>query len=105
MNPRYRMSDERWFELYGPDVGAAAVSMTDAGRLRAFNETVSMLEVRSGKVLGEPARAKCFSAFCENETGFRRLVDDAWKRGTRNACGLLIRMVESREHMDVREAA
>jgi len=99
VNGRAHLSDEAWFERYGAAVGAAAVSVADPERVRQFAALVALLEARTGKPLGEPGRARCFTAFCENERGFRRLVTEAGERGTRNAVGLLIRMVEAGEHI------
>ena len=101
MRERARLSDEIWFEKYGPSIGAAAVAVADPERVRAFNRAVAELETRAGKPLGEPGRGRCFAAFCESPDGFRRLVHEAGKRGTTNVLGLLVVMVAAREHRSV----
>jgi hypothetical protein len=99
---RMRLPDEVWFaEFYGSSVGAAAASIANPQLTAEFSALVSPLEKIAGKPLGEPGRQRCFAAFFENPDGFRRLVADAEKRGTRNAVGLLIRMVEAAEHREV----
>ena len=99
---RMRLPDEVWFAAHdGPNVGAAAASVANPELTSEFAQLVAPLEKRAGKPLGEPGRQKCFSAFFECPEGFRRLVADAERRGTRNAVGLLIRMVEVGEHREV----
>ena len=98
MSERRRMSDEAWFERYGPTVGASVVAVADPERVRTFNALVAPLEQAAGKALNQPGRGTCFAAFCEDEDGFRRRVDEAAERGTRNTLGLLIRMVQAGEH-------
>jgi hypothetical protein len=95
---RARLSDEAWFEKYRPTVGASIVAVADPERVRAYNALVAELEQAAGKVLGQPARQTCFAAYCEDEDGFRRRVDEAAERGTTNPVGLLIRMVQAGEH-------
>jgi hypothetical protein len=99
---RMRLPDEQWFaEFYGSNVGAAAASVSNPELAAEFAQLVAPLEKTSGRVLGEPGRQRCFSAFFENPEGFRRLVADAERRGTRNTVGLLVRMVQAGEHREV----
>jgi hypothetical protein len=90
---REHLSDEQWFAQYGGSAGAAASSLAPE-----FAGLIAPLEAKTGKPLGEPGRSKAFRAFYESPEGFRRLADDAERRGTQNPIGLLIRMVEAGEH-------
>ena len=105
MNPRARVSDEQWFaQFYGTRVGAAAASVGNPELVAEFSRLVAPLESRVGKPLGEPGRQRCLTAFYESPDGFRRVVAEAGKRGTRNPIGLLLTMVTAAEHRSVEAA-
>ena len=99
MKPRDRLSDEQWFaEFYGSHVRAAAASGSNLELVHEFSALIAPLEARASKPLGEPGRQKCLAAFYESPEGFRRLADEAWKRGKTNPIGLLVHMVGCGEH-------
>ena len=94
---RSRLSDEQWFELYGP----SGAGVGDPETAAEFALLISALEVRAGKRLRQPGRGKCLRAFVASPDGFRRCLEEASTRGNRNALGLLIRMVEADEHLPI----
>ena len=95
---RENLPDERWFGIYGASAGAAVASLTNRDLVAEFAELVQPLEKASSKPLGEPGRSRAWRAFYEDTDGFRRLVAEAERRGTKNPLGLLLVMVAAGEH-------
>lgn len=86
-------------ETEGPAAAAAAASEASA---REFASILAPLEDASGgKRLGGPGLELCRAAFRENPHGFRLCAAQALERATRNALGLLVRMVGDDDHRDV----
>jgi len=92
-----RLSDEEWFSQNGFYVGMGGAPYTGE-ELDDFRLVIVPLERSAGKPLNGPGLRKCLKAFKENGPAFRRLADQALARADRNPLGLLIRMVDDRDH-------
>ena len=95
---REHLRDDEWFALYGAGVAAAVASLENRELVAEFSRLVAPLEKRAGRPLGEPGRTRAFRAFYECPDGFRRCAADAERRGSRNACGLLLTMLAADEY-------
>jgi hypothetical protein len=63
-----------------------------------FDAIIEPLEVSAGKPLYGRGRQVCLVGYEENPEGFRLIAEDAQARATRNALGLLVRMVLDGDH-------
>jgi len=71
-----------------------------------FLELVDAVEVASnGNDLQGAGRRKCLAAFRTCPRDFAILVERALQEGRRNPCGLLVRMVDRRQHEKAERAA